>query len=210
VNGTVSQRTALRSGDAITLGDVTFVFRVVEQQYAAPASDAYAAAGVTALEEAPVEPVVPTEACVIVRTAQRTWEVPLNRDEVTIGRIPENMICIDEAGVSRRHARIERQGDSFVIRDLHSTNGTWIGLRRIEEHALDDGDSVRIGSTRLAFKRNLTPAELSVFEGVSPASSPALLEIEIDTAKCQQQADEIASSDFFRELKEKSRRMRRS
>jgi pSer/pThr/pTyr-binding forkhead associated (FHA) protein len=208
INGTSIQRAALKSGDAISLGDVTFIFRMVVQESPRPSQDAYADAGVTALEEAPVVPEGPTIACVVIRTAQRTWEVPLGREPVTIGRIPENAIFLDEPGVSRRHARIEREGDSFVIHDLHSTNGTWIGLRRIDEHALDDGDTVRIGTTRLAFKRNLTPAELSAFEAGRQASVPAVLEIEIDSAKCQKQVEEITDSDFFRELREKARRMR--
>ena len=110
--------------------------------------------------------------------------------------------------MSRRHARIERQGDSFIIRDLKSTNGTWIGLQRIDEHALDDGDTVRIGGARLAFKLRLTPEELSLFEGLRSRPTPAQLEIAIDQRKCQQQVEEIVGSDLFKEMRDKARKIR--
>lgn len=213
LNGMRLQQAALVSGDVITLGDSQIRFEAVASRDE-PRGDAegdYAELGATALEPSP--PVVPTSpitANLTVRTSQRTWEVPLTREVYTIGRAPESDIVVDDPGVSRRHARIERRRDSFVIQDLRSTNGTWLGLRRVEEYSLHDGDTIRLGGARLAFKRNLTPEELNLFEALRTPSEPATLDVDIDRVECQKRVDEIVTSDYFKELQAKARRLRRT
>ncbi len=68
-----------------------------------------------------------------------------------IGRSPECEIFLDDVTVSRRHAELERAGDSFTIRDLGSLNGTYVNRRRIESTVLADDDEVQIGKYRLTF-----------------------------------------------------------
>jgi hypothetical protein len=70
-----------------------------------------------------------------------------------IGRSPECDIFLDDVTVSRSHAELVRDGDSFTIRDLGSLNGTFLNRRRIESAALDDDDEVQIGKYRLTFLR---------------------------------------------------------
>jgi len=53
--------------------------------------------------------------------------------------------------VSRRHAELERAGETFTIRDLGSLNGTYVNRRRIETTVLQDDDEVQIGKYRLTF-----------------------------------------------------------
>src|SRR5436309_2922379 len=78
------------------------------------------------------------------------------REQVTagktlIGRSPECQIFLDDVTVSRRHAELERNGETFSIRDLGSLNGTYVNRRRIESAVLQDDDEVQIGKYRLIF-----------------------------------------------------------
>ena len=68
-----------------------------------------------------------------------------------VGRSPECDIFLDDVTVSRRHAEIVREGESFKIRDLGSLNGTYVNRKRIESTALQDDDEVQIGKYRLTF-----------------------------------------------------------
>jgi hypothetical protein len=68
-----------------------------------------------------------------------------------IGRSPECDVFLDDVTVSRRHAELLREGDSFTIRDLGSLNGTYVNRQRIETASLEDDDEVQIGKYRLTF-----------------------------------------------------------
>lgn len=71
---------------------------------------------------------------------------------VSIGRLPECTITLNDPNVSRRHAEI-RPGNPIVIVDLGSTNGTKVnGLRIAGERVLTDGDIISLGSTHLRFE----------------------------------------------------------
>ncbi|HLF67774.1 MAG TPA: FHA domain-containing protein [Gaiellaceae bacterium] len=68
-----------------------------------------------------------------------------------IGRSPECEIFLDDVTVSRRHAELDREGDTFTIRDLGSLNGTYVNRKRIDSIVLEDGDEVQVGKYRLTF-----------------------------------------------------------
>jgi hypothetical protein len=68
-----------------------------------------------------------------------------------VGRSPECDIFLDDVTVSRRHAEILRDGDSFTIRDLGSLNGTYVNRKRIESAVLENDDEVQVGKYRLTF-----------------------------------------------------------
>lgn len=71
---------------------------------------------------------------------------PLDAAEITIGRDAVNTIAINDAEVSRRHARMELRGSAYVIQDLGSTNGTFINGTRISGmQVLNPGDTVSFG-----------------------------------------------------------------
>lgn len=90
---------------------------------------------------------------------------------VTIGRLPDNTIVIDNPAVSSHHARVVRDGDTYVVEDLHSTNGTFVNETLITRHVLRDGDIVLVGKHTLLFDQR-SAAEIT---SVSPAPSiPAL------------------------------------
>ena len=58
---------------------------------------------------------------------------------------------LDQEAVSRNHCRIRYEGDQFLIRDLGSTNGTYVDDELVEETRLRDGDQIKIGRTILKF-----------------------------------------------------------
>ena len=70
-----------------------------------------------------------------------------------IGRSPECDVFLDDVTVSRQHAELVREGDTFTIRDLGSLNGTYVNRRRIESTVLEDDDEVQIGKYRLTFRQ---------------------------------------------------------
>jgi pSer/pThr/pTyr-binding forkhead associated (FHA) protein len=72
-------------------------------------------------------------------------------DKTLIGRSPECDVFLDDVTVSRRHAELTRDGDTFAIRDLGSLNGTYVNRHRIESAVLENDDEVQIGKYRLTF-----------------------------------------------------------
>lgn len=68
-----------------------------------------------------------------------------------IGRSPECALFLDDVTVSRRHAELHRDGETFTIRDLGSLNGTYVNRKRIESAQLESDDEVQIGKYRLTF-----------------------------------------------------------
>jgi pSer/pThr/pTyr-binding forkhead associated (FHA) protein len=68
-----------------------------------------------------------------------------------IGRALDNDIVIGDPSVSRHHATIEFRDGTFVLRDLGSQNGTWLGGQRVTETSLGGGDALRLGDARFTF-----------------------------------------------------------
>jgi two-component system, response regulator FlrC len=69
----------------------------------------------------------------------------LDGQNVVLGRGAEGRGRLDFPGVSRRHAELFRQGPLCGVRDLDSTNGTFLNGNRIETSALSEGDVLRLG-----------------------------------------------------------------
>ena len=75
----------------------------------------------------------------------------LDDDKVSIGRTPDAGVFLDDVTVSRNHALLVRRRDGLYIDDLGSLNGTYVNRRRIESHALEDGDEIQIGKYKLSY-----------------------------------------------------------
>ncbi len=103
---------------------------------------------------------------------------PLEAPEISIGRETTNMLSINDVEVSRRHARMELQGSSYVIQDLGSTNGTFVNGQRVTGvQPLNPGNSVSFGegiilSYEAAFDPNATMMS-SKAPRPAPVAAPA-------------------------------------
>jgi pSer/pThr/pTyr-binding forkhead associated (FHA) protein len=86
-------------------------------------------------------------------------EFSFEETPVSLGRREENDIVVDNMAVSGHHATIEKEDPNlYVLVDLESLNGTFIGERRVEREILYDGDVFVIGKHSLEFK-DLRPVE---------------------------------------------------
>jgi general secretion pathway protein E len=86
-----------------------------------------------------------------VKTPGGLKRLDLSEGPVTVGRLPENTVALDDDLLSRRHCIIENYGDAFRVRDLGSRNGTKLNDRKITTELLDNGDVIMAGSTELRF-----------------------------------------------------------
>jgi EAL domain-containing protein (putative c-di-GMP-specific phosphodiesterase class I) len=93
--------------------------------------------------------------------------VPLLRLPFLIGRSETADHTIYSSKVSKEHATIAASGDGFVVRDLDSTNGTFVNGKRITEDALADGDIIQVAHVEFRFRH---PAVLAPALG-APADS---------------------------------------
>ena len=85
----------------------------------------------------------------------RGRRVGLFEGENIIGRDPEAQVWLDEAGVSRRHARITISGNDVHFEDLGSKNGTRIDGKMLKERvALRDGDRIGFGAITAVYRRS--------------------------------------------------------
>ena len=89
---------------------------------------------------------------------------------VTIGRLPDNTVVIDNPAVSSHHACVFPEGEAFVVEDLQSTNGTFVNSSRIVRETLHHGDVVLVGEHRLVFDERVV-GEMTSREGEPAASS---------------------------------------
>ncbi len=78
-------------------------------------------------------------------------DVALLGGRMTVGRLADCEIHLDDANASRLHAALVKEGERWVVEDLGSTNGTLLNGRRIERAPLSEGDVITIGLTRLTF-----------------------------------------------------------
>ncbi len=96
-------------------------------------------------------------------------EFPLDGEAFEVGRDEQAAIRIDEPLVSRRHARIERRGEVWVVADLYSTNFTRVNGQRVRrEQELADGDELLFGRARCVFRLRAEAAVASA--GPEPAA----------------------------------------
>jgi predicted component of type VI protein secretion system len=124
----------------------------------------------------------------VMRSGPNTGKIfPLEAPEIIVGRDAGNDVAINDAEVSRKHAKLSLHGSTYVIQDLGSTNGTFVNGQRITgTQVLNAGDSVSFGENIvLMYEAALDPnatvissaqapkTVIPVQRQAAPASAPA-------------------------------------
>ncbi len=81
---------------------------------------------------------------------------------LSMGRNDSNSLVLTDPFVSQRHARIEKRGTQFILKDLRSSNGTWLNETPILEAVLKPNDRIRIGESQYTFSCVKTIEEKSL------------------------------------------------
>ena len=80
-----------------------------------------------------------------------TGEVELTAERMTLGRADDNQLIIPDASVSSHHGEVALDGDTWVLTDLGSTNGTKVDGNRVERVELGDGGAFALGNVECVF-----------------------------------------------------------
>jgi len=97
----------------------------------------------------------------------------LKADRTTIGRVEDNMFQIAEPSVSSHHCEVLLRGSDIVIKDLDSTNGTFINNQKIGESVLNPGQILRLGNVELRLDTGAPQAAGTPPSASAPAPAPA-------------------------------------
>lgn len=106
----------------------------------------------------PTEAASPVELGVEREIAVLSWDGrrhEVEKRRVVIGRSKEADVQVTDPNVSRRHAELRQEGATYWLIDLDSTNGVEVGGKRVKRLKLEDGTRFTIGSTEIAFSREL-------------------------------------------------------
>ncbi len=75
----------------------------------------------------------------------------LREPHITLGRVPTNDIQLHDTEISREHARLDWEDDSYWFRDLDSSNGSYVNRQAVREYRLTSGDQIQLGRTLLLY-----------------------------------------------------------
>jgi hypothetical protein len=100
----------------------------------------------------------------------------LKAEPVTVGRLEDNTFCIPEPSVSSHHCVITMHGNDVVVKDLNSTNGTFISGNQIIEAVLKPGQILRLGNVQMRLEadqpaapsKKLQDHTVAIPQGIKP------------------------------------------
>jgi hypothetical protein len=101
----------------------------------------------------------------------RTHELKV--DKTTIGRVEDNTFQIAEPSVSSHHCEVLLRGSDIVVKDLNSTNGTFINGEKITEKVLKPGELLRLGQIEMRLDPDGAPAAAPGASAGSETPAPA-------------------------------------
>jgi len=105
-------------------------------------------------------------------TEPKTYE--LNKPRIVAGRDSRCDIHIDNLAVSKQHLEIVHESDGYVLRDLGSSNKTFVDNVEIREHRLRDGDEAVVGPYRIKFSNPANAAPKTDMPTASDGFEPTL------------------------------------
>jgi transcriptional regulator with GAF, ATPase, and Fis domain len=118
---------------------------------------------------------------VVIKGPQRGTEFVISGDVIRIGKAPENDLVLADETVSRVHFEIVRDAKGYLVRDMKSTNGTFLDSAEVKEAYLRAGSVIKAGEVELKFtpfeeRIEILPSEKEAL-GEMVGKSPAMREI---------------------------------
>lgn len=142
---------------------------------------------------------------VVIEGPDKTKKITLNKNVTGVGKRDNNDLLLTDKTVSRNHLEIEYKNDSFILRDLDSTNGTYLNGSKVKEAYLAPGDTIKLGNSLLEFiafdeKVSIEPSAKEIFgamvgksrkmrqifallEKIAPTNATVIIEGETGTGK---------------------------
>jgi pSer/pThr/pTyr-binding forkhead associated (FHA) protein len=178
VNGQQTTKAILNNGDKIKVGNVTVEFKS-DSPVTQPADESATMiaeddqtvifGGETEIFQAPK---------LVVTSGKDTGkEYVINKAVLTIGRLKENDIIINNSFVSRHHARILLHDGIVTIKDLDSGNGTFVNEKKIDQTILKSGDKIKIGEESFSFLEHGEVLSVEKVKKTIPISLPKLTQV---------------------------------
>jgi diguanylate cyclase (GGDEF)-like protein len=106
---------------------------------------------VTVISRIAEKPVAKEACLVVIYGMELGKKFNLDNPSLIIGRSSKCDVQIDQESVSRNHCKLINTGKSVLVRDLGSTNGTYVNDDPVDEHVLRDGDLIKVGRTIFKF-----------------------------------------------------------
>jgi pSer/pThr/pTyr-binding forkhead associated (FHA) protein len=98
----------------------------------------------------------------------------LEKQYISVGRLEENDLCIPDPSVSSRHALFVKSGPDVSIRDLNSSNGTYVNNQPVTETILQLGDLIQVGDIRLRFESSVRRPKIAPKNGPETSNTTVL------------------------------------
>ncbi|HEY7724989.1 MAG TPA: sigma 54-interacting transcriptional regulator, partial [Anaeromyxobacteraceae bacterium] len=150
----------LADGGEFALGPFRALFREAPPEEAGETRSGGATAVHPRRSEPPVQPAR-------LRVREKGRERVLNLPEaLVLGKDPACDVALDDGFVSARHLRVERRGGRFHLRDLGSTNGTFLGGARVVDTEWIPGTTATLGETEVVLEAGDPSPPPSTFEGM--------------------------------------------
>ena len=102
-------------------------------------------------------------------------DFPLTKEISVLGRRQDCALRIPTRDVSRQHCELVQQKGQLTVKDLGSSNGTYVNGKRVAESELKPGDYLKVGPVMFAVQINGKPAEIQPHAGDEPSDvTPAI------------------------------------
>jgi len=156
----------LRSGDKVEIGPFSLKLKSGSTGSAATGMETALLQQGTVLISAAAPPHL------LIRMANgQLQDIKLTEPSYTLGRSPDNDIVVNDPAVSRQHARLDKQGSTYAITDLGSTNGLAVRGDLIERKQLAQGDTLQISKA----------VELEFHAAETMGESPSIAPIDLNS-----------------------------
>ena len=160
VGGQMMKRGELVDGADIALGQWRAVFRQWAASRPSRTGPSTALQALDTVKDGPA----PAHVRVVRGKTERLYEI--GTELFTLGQAPSNELVIPDPFISNHHLQVSRCGEGFHVRDMGSTNGTFLGSVRLYEAEIPLNTVLRVGQTELVFELSSPSPQEAVFHGI--------------------------------------------